>query len=249
MMQLTLENACRVVREELGRDPAKSSVEALVNEAGERWVSAENWRYLRNRTESLTLEAGVEDYPLGAGVQSIGRILHRPDSVWAPLELLEFSEFTAYRERYLAGVSNPFNPVATTVWDVKEGDDHKKLYLRIFPARVSERVVVEYRGGWVPMDESDDVADLPPPLVVHFRDWLRIYALHREFPQAHPIGTLDAYMQSASFMEAQRQDAESVGRIMPRCGKIGENYNRTKGVSRHRYEALRYWSERGGFPG
>jgi hypothetical protein len=246
MKQLTLRDARDVIREELGRDPAKGTVEALVNEAGERWVNAENWRYLRHRTKEITLEPGVEDYPLGAGIQSIGRVLHRPDTVWAPLELLEFSAFTAHRERFLGGLERPFNPVATTVWDAKATDTGRTLYLRIFPTGIGERIVVEYRGGWLPLDELDDAADLPPPLVVHFRDWLRVYAMHREFPEQYPMGTLDAFMQSSSFVDAQRQDAETAGRIAVRKGAIGEHYGAMKSWgSDYRYEAMRHYYERG----
>lgn len=246
MMRLTLRDARDVIRQELGRDPAKSTVEALVNEAGERWVNAENWRYLRHRTKEVALEAGVEDYPLGAGIQSIGQVLHRPDTVWAPLKLMEFGAFTAYRERFLAGIERPFNPVATTVWDVKEGDETRTLYLRIFPSGIGERLVVEYRGGWVPLDDLDDAVDMPPPLIVHFRDWLRVYAMHREFPQQYPLGTLDDFMQSASFTDAKTQDSETVGTIPYRGGRTGENYNRMGcGGFSDRYEGLRHYYERG----
>ena len=246
MMRLTLRSARDTIIEELGRTPSRGTVESLVNEAGERWVNAVNWRYLRQRTLEITTQPGVEDYPLGAGVQSIAKVLYRPDTIWCPIQLREFSAFVAERERFLAGIERPFNPFATTVWDVKPGDEERRLYLRIFPAGIAERIVVEYRAGWLPMDEEDDAADLPGPLVVHFRDWLRIYALHREFPERFPIGTLDAFMQSASFVDAKRQDAETVGRLMPSPGRAGENYNRlSSGRDDIRYEALRTYYERG----
>ena len=252
-MDLTLGELCKVVEEELGRSPSKGTSEALVNEAGERWVNSENWRYLRRRTQEVTLTPGVEFYRLGAGVHSIGRTIHRPNSVFAPIELKEWDAFTAYKERYLSGIERPYHPVATTLWGVREDaegkrDERRTLYLSIFPASVAETVVLEYRCGWIPLDGLSDTVDMPSPLIVHFRDWVRVYALHREFPESYPMGTLDRFMQSTSFTDAQRKDAESVGQISVRQGNIGDAYqNMKRHVGYGRYKAMQHWSERGGF--
>jgi len=245
-MALTLRSLLEEVRQELGRNPSRSTGEQLINEAGERWVNTHGWTYLRQRTQEIQLVSGQEDYRLGVGIRSLGRVLHRPDSVWAPLNLMGFSEFTAYRERYLAGIERPFNPVVSMSWNALEGDEEPRLYLHVFPSGLNERLVVEYDGGWVPLNELDDAVDIPAPLGIHFIEWIRLYARYREFPEQYPLGVVDAFKQTSAFRDAMKVDTQHNGRMLPRLGTAGESYV----AARHspyleRYEAMRHYYERG----
>lgn len=247
-MDLSLRALGEVVRQELGRPPSRSTAETLINEAGVRWDNAHTWGYQRQRTLKVQLQPGVESYRLGAGVYAVGRVLHRPDTIWAPLPLVDFDAYTREKERYLAGIERPFHPLVTQTWDVREGDDRRYLYLHFFPTTLSEELTVEYVGSWVPLNEQDDTADIPLPLASHFVDWLRFYARTREFPENYPPGSLDQYKRTAAFMDAKTADALNNGRIVARQGRTGDYYqNMRQGRVPRVYDALRRYYERG-FP-
>lgn len=242
-MQTTLKALTEEVRQELGRDPSRSSAEDLINEAGARWVNAHRWSYLRQRTQEIALQSGTESYRLGAGVRSVGDTLHRPNTTWAPLRVVTFDEYTRFRERFLAGIERPFHPLAATSWDVKEGDKRRTLYLHVFPTGLTETVVAQLDVGWVPLDDLDDVADVPPPLVPFFIEWVRMYAQHREQPE---VGYYGQFVTGPSFMDAKRLDSQHSGAIRMRPGRAGRYYNEARQpLTGARYEAMRHYYERG----
>ena len=226
-MKLTLASLSQAVHEELGRDPSRSSMEALVNEAGEAWVNAWNWTYLRDRSQDIQTEAGVESYKLGLGVRNLSAI-HRPTTAWPPVELVDFDHYESMRSSFFGEQLRSFTPIATLQYGQQADDDRPRLYLLIFPATLAERLVVVFQAGWVPLDEADDVADIPGPLAQPFLQWVRLYANSREFPERYPMGVLDAYKASPAFREAARVDGALHKTIIPRLTGAGAIYARKR---------------------
>lgn len=230
-MRLTLDSLRELVQRELDREPGQSTFESLINEAGEAWVNLFEWPYLRQRSQRLQLEAGVESYRLGLGVRSIST-LYRPDTVYRPIRIVDFTTWTEQKERYLAGLTRLCDPLATVHWDTREGDDEPRLYLSVYPATNTEEVVYEYEGGWLPLDESGDVADIPGPLVQSFREFLRRYASARETDKVTVDQVLDSFMRGPQGMLARRVANEHSGQICPGPGAAGERYQRIKAQGR-----------------
>jgi len=213
-MKLTLASLADVVRQELGRDPSRSSVEALVNEAGEAWANAHNWVYLRDRSQDILTEAGVDAYKLGLGVRSVTKV-HRPDSAFRPIPLVDFDYFESERSRFFSAPRYQNEPIATLQWSQEPDDDRPRLYLRLFTGTIAERLRVTYHAGWLPLDGSGDVADVPPPLTQPFVQWLRLYAHSREKPELYPLGSLEAYKASPAMLEARRIDGQIHNGVVP----------------------------------
>lgn len=230
-MKLTLASLKETVQEELGRGPARSTSEALVNEAGEAWVNAHEWRYLRDRSQDLNIEVGVESYRLGLGVRSVEAV-YRPDSHYCEVPIIDFAAFEGERQQFLARSQYLQDPIGTVRWDTKEGDERPRLYLELFPIEFAERFVIRFHAGWLPLDEMEDVADIPGPLSTAFLHWLRMYANHREFPDQYGLGALDTLMRSNVFRKAMSIDGEAAGRIIPAPGGAGAYYNRHRASQR-----------------
>lgn len=227
-MKLDLASLRKIVREELGRDPGKSTYEDLINEAGEAWVNAAEWSYLRDRFLDLDVTSEVESYRLKLGVRSVIRIL-RPDSIYSrEVVLLDYDAFEAERSRYFARQGRQFNPIAATVHDQREGDDRKRVYLELFPVTITERLRIIVEAGWLPLDNSEDVADLPGSVATAFRGWLRTYALHREKPELYPMGTLEQFRQTGAWVDARRADASLSPKVYQRSSLTERNYQRSK---------------------
>lgn len=227
MGRLTLDDLALVVREELGRDPSRSTAEALVNEAGESWVNAHSWGYLRNRSQDLAVTAGVESYQLGLGVHAIIDI-HRPETPYRDVHLVDFDAWTREKYRYLSDTIWSYEPLATTVFDTRDGDEQPRLYLDVFPVRSTETWRIVYEAGWVPMTDGGDQADLPYFLVPPFREWVRMYALSREKPEQYPMGALDGFMQTRAFKDGQAKDANLNRGIVKRRTGAAQHYARKK---------------------
>ncbi|MEL6716828.1 MAG: hypothetical protein AAFP86_23830, partial [Planctomycetota bacterium] len=234
-MKLTLDSLSSIVREQLGKLPSLSSMEALVNEAGESWVDAHSWVYLRDRSQALELTAGVESYRLGLGVRSINSI-DRPSSQYGPIPLVDFDRLERERNSYYGERARRHDPIATLRWDTREGDDRPRLYLEVWPSETTERANVIYQAGWLPLDKKAEVADVPPPLATSFVKWLRLYAQHREVPDEYPMGTMDAFKQGADFMAAKRIDGQVHKRIIPGPGGAQAYYGRKRRRSRGFYD-------------
>lgn len=226
-MRLTLNSLREVVQKELDREPGQSTFESLINEAGEAWVNMFEWAYLRQRSQRLTLEAGVESYRLGLGVRSVST-LYRPDTYYRPIDVVDFTTWTAEKERYFAGLTRLYDPLATVHWDTREGDTEPRLYLSLFPATNAEDVVFEYEAGWLPLDDSDDVADIPGPLAQSFREFLRRYASARETDKTTVDQVLASFMQGPQGLIARRSSNEHTGQIHPGDGAVGARYRRMK---------------------
>ncbi len=108
---------------------------------------------------------------------------------------------------------------------------------------LTENVVAQVDAGWLPLDDLDDAADVPPPLVPHFFEWVRMYAMHREQPE---VGFMERYIAGMSFREAKRADSQHTGMIVPRGSRVGDKYRRLKRPATNgRYEAMRHYYERG----
>lgn len=242
-MRLTYPLLAEAVREELAREPSKQTMESLINEAGERWVSIHRWAYLRQAKIDIKLVSGTERYRLPGGVREVGDELFRPNSIWRPIPVVSFDAFTAFRERYLAGIERPYEPLATTVREVQEGDDRPELYLYVFPSSITETVVTQVELGWFPVNAKSDEVYLPDHLGVYFLEFLRVYAMHREFPEQ---SRYEAYMAGLDFREAKRHDARGSGQIQYRGGRASDRYHSQRhSVRRARYDALRHIHERG----
>ena len=228
-MRLTLEALRLVVRKELDRDPGQSTYESLINEAGEAWVNLFEWPYLRERSQRLELIAGTETYKLGPGVRSVNT-LYRPETVYQPIQLIDFARWTMERERYLSGITRLYDPLATVVWDQEPDDAAPCLYLKVYPATRTEAVVFEYEAGWLPLDKSQDVADIPAPLTQSFIEFLRRYTLARETDKATVDSVLGSFMQGPQGVIARRASTSHTGEIVPAPGAAGEIYNRRKAL-------------------
>ena len=76
-----------------------------------------------------------------------------------------------------------------------------------------------------------------------------MFAMSREFPELFPMGVLDAFKRTSAFRDAQKADAQTNGRLFPKSGRVGEAYDRIRSpqTSDVRYDAMRYYYERGGF--
>lgn len=228
-MVLTLATLAEEVRQELGRTPARSTSEALVNEAGEAWVNAHSWKYLRDRRQEISLVVGTEDYRLALGVRDVRGVLHRKNSVWHPIPLIDYESFTTERERFLSEVNNTFTPLATLRWDTLDGDTQPRLYLQVYPATLTETVQVQYQAGWLPLDLADDVADIPPPLEQPFKEWVRRYALGREkMPSFSTDAALQTFFGGPAGYRAKTVDAQHVNRIVPAPGAVGARMARSR---------------------
>lgn len=230
-MLLTLARLRSDLREEIGRDPARSSMEQLVNEAGEAWVNAHGWRYLRDRSMELQAEAGTESYKLSAGIRSIESI-DRPDTHYTRIPVIDFETWNGEVNRFLSRSQYLQDPIATTRWDARQGDLGPALYLEIFPVTFTERLVVTFHAGWLPLDDEGDVADIPPPLTTAFLHFARMYAMMREFPDAAPLQSLDAILATNVLRRAMSVDGESNGRIVKSEGGAGFYYNRHRARQR-----------------
>jgi hypothetical protein len=103
--------------------------------------------------------------------------------------------------------------------------------LSIYPTTVSEDVVFEYEAGWLPLDRSDDVADIPGPLAQSFREFLRRYASARETDKASVDQVLDSFMRGPQGMLAKRVSNEHTGAVIPGDGAAGAHYRRLKSRS------------------
>lgn len=205
MPRLTLDDLALAVRNEVGRDPSRSTVEALINEAGESWANIHSWAYLRDRSQELELTAGVESYRLGLGVRTVTDI-HRPNSTQWKIRLVDYDYWQAERYEWNAQLGRNFKPIATLRYGQEEGDLEPRLYLDIFPVQATETVRIVFQAGWVPLNNRSDVADIPGPLVPSFREWVRMYALTREKPEQYPPGSLDQFIQSRAIKDAMRID-------------------------------------------
>lgn len=231
-MRLTLANLSETVFQELGRDPARSTMEALINEAGEAWVNLAEWFYLSERTGELTLTPGTEQYQLALGVRDLHRELYRPDTWYPRLQIVDHETFTMERERYLGDTFRQFDPLVTVGWDTQSTDDRPRLYLSVYPATLSERVVYRYRAGWLPLDQQEDVADIPAPLVQPFLEWVRRYAMAREFDAVGMDQMAAQFMAGPTGVMAKRADARHRGRPIPARGGAGDRYVRIKAARR-----------------
>lgn len=239
-MKLTLANLSEVVDKELGREPGRSTMESLINEAGEAWVNAHDWFYLKERSGELTLVAETEDYKLPAGLRSLMNTLYRPDSLYLPIPVIDFESFTVERERYLSSTYRTTNPVAVVRWDTKTGDDRPGLYLSVYPASLAERVVYRYHAGWLPLDEQADVADIPAPLVQPFTEWVRRYAMAREFDDSSMDRVVLEFFAGPTGAMAKLADARHRGTPIPAPGGAGDRYNRIR--ARRRMGAMGFGS-------
>lgn len=224
-MKLTLASLSQTVTDELGRDPSRSSMEALINEAGEAWVNAASWTYLRDRSQDIQATTGVGSYRLGLGVRNLMAV-YRPDTAWRPLHLVDYDYFESQRSEFLGDVQWQHEPLVTLQYGQEEGDDRPRLYMRLFPATLNERLTVVYQAGWLPLDKLEDVADIPAPLGQPFVAWLRLFANTREFPERYPLGTLAQWKASPEFMEARRVDGSMHKGVVPRITGTGLYYAR-----------------------
>lgn len=224
-MKLTLDSLRDAVGNELRRTPSRSTIEELVNEAGEAWVNSHSWVYLRDRSQVLELQAEVELYRLGLGVRSV-RSIDRVNNPYGPIPIVDFDFLERERNTFQAEARRVRDPIAALQWSQQADDDRPRLYLHVFPAEETESATLIYEAGWLPLDKSDDVADVPPSLGVHFRDWVRFYAMMREFPDKYPPGALDAFRQQHSYQTALKVDGKIHRRIIPAEGGAGERYRR-----------------------
>lgn len=231
MPRVTLDDLALVVRNEVGRDPSRSTLEALINEAGESWANLHSWAYLRDRSQELELTSGVERYKLGLGVRTVTEI-HRPNSSQWKIHLVDFDYWQAERYEWSAELSRSFRPIATLRWDQLTDDLEPRLYLDIFPVTETETVRIVFQAGWVPLTNGSDVADLPGPLVPAFREWLRMYALTREKPEQYPPGTLDQFMRSRAIMDAMRVDGGVNKGIVPVLTGAGLRHAQKRAMGR-----------------
>lgn len=228
-MNLTLGSLASDLISDLGRTPGRSTVEALINEAGEAWVNGHSWIYLRDRTQTINLVAGTEDYQLSLGVRAVNTVLYRPDSIWAPIPVMDYDTFIRERERYLSSVALNFTPIATVRWGTHSRDAGPRLYLQVYPATTVETVVVRYQAGWLPLNESHEVADIPPPMTHGFREWVRRYAQGREKqPQTNVDAAWVSFFNGPIGLSAKKADSSHVGRIIASPGGAGTRYARSK---------------------
>lgn len=226
-MLLTHERLQSIVHEELGRGPARSTYEQLINEAGEAWVNAHEWRYLRDRSQEIAAVAGVEEYAMGLGVRAV-TALHRPDTVWPSIPIISFDGFERMRQQYLSRIERIQRPIANVRYDAREDDKAPRLYLSIYPVDFTERLVAQYNAGWLPLDGLQDVADIPPPLGTAFTEWLRGYADYQEYRSQRPPDTLDRMRAAHSFRAAKSVDGQASGPIAKQEGGAGAYYNRSR---------------------
>ena len=227
-MKLTLANLAEAVFQELGRDPGRSTMEALINEAGEAWVNLAEWFYLKERSSEIQLVAGTETYQLSPGVQDLHRELYRPDVYYQPIQIVDHETYLAEKDRYLSANFRLYNPLAGVWWDTKEGDDRPRLYLNIYPTDLGERVTYRYRAGWLPLDEQDDVADIPAPLVQPFVEWVRRYAVARGVDGVGMDQMVAQFMAGPTGVMAKRADARHRGQPIAARGGAGERYARLR---------------------
>jgi hypothetical protein len=141
---------------------------------------------------------------------------------------VDFDYYESQRSSFLGATTRHYDPVATLQYDQAEGDDRPRLYLRLFPATITERLTAVYQAGWLPLNDSDDVADIPTPLTQPFATWLRLFANSREFPERFPLGTLDQWKASPGFTEARRVDGALHKGIIPRLTGAGLAYARKR---------------------
>lgn len=231
-MKLTLANLSEIVFQELGRDPGRSTMEALINEGGEAWVNLCEWFYLSERTAEIHVETGVESYRLGLGIRDLHSTLYRPDTSYRPITIVDHETYTAEREYWLSNQTRQYDPLASVRWDTQEDDDRPRLYLSLFPATLTERLVYRFRAGWLPLDEQDDVADIPPPMVQPFKQWIRRYAMAREFDGMGVEQSTAEFMASPTYALAKRADARHRGEPVPAKGGAGERYDRIRAARR-----------------
>lgn len=226
-MKLTLSSLADVVVGELRRDPARSSMEDLINEAGEAWANAASWVYLRDRAQDVEAIAGVDAYKLGLGVRNVTSI-DRPTNTYGAATLVDFDAFERFRNQWNAETIAQQRLVATIQYSQREDDDRPRLYLLLFPAKITERLRIIYEAGWLPLNAATDVADVPGALAPHFRDWLRAYANHREKPEEYPMGFLDQFKRSQTFMAARKVDGKLHRGVIPRLTGAGLRYERKR---------------------
>lgn len=228
-MQLTLASLTETVRQELGRTPARSTAEELVNEAGEAWVNLHEWRYLQAREGELSLVDGTSLYRLGKGVRAVNTSLRRPNSIDPPIPVLSQQDFFRFKRTWLSEISFQLRQIATTRWTQQEGDAQPYLYIELYPANLNETVYYTFDAGWLPLDNPSDQADIPGPLAHGFVTFIRSYAMAREKPQ---MGTVE--QAAANFLaapigrSAMTIDGESDGEIIATPGGVGELYRGTR---------------------
>lgn len=228
-MVLTLATLSEEVRQELGRTPSRSTLEALVNEAGEAWVNAHPWLYLTDRRQEVSLVVDQEDYQLNLGVRNVNGVLHRKNSVWQPIPIIDYEAFLTERERFLSEIQNTFTPWATLRWDTKTGDTQPRLYLQVYPATLTETVQVQYQAGWLPLNLAEDVADITPPLEQPFKEWVRRYALGREkTPTYSTDAAVQSFFNGPAGYRAKTVDAQHAGMAVPAPGAVGARMNRKR---------------------
>lgn len=250
-MLLTLASLVRVATQELGRTPAKSTAEELVNEAGEAWVNAHPWRYLRDRSQDINIVDGQNLYRLPLGVRSVGEFLLRPDSVYQPIPIVNYEAFISEKERWLSEVERQLTPIATTTFKrlpaAENGDpsgkddDRLRFYIELYPANFTERVVVTFNAGWLPLDNASDEADIPPHLSRGFTEWMRRFAMAREKPDTGPMDVAQLqFFEGPVGMEAKRVDGEGAGTIVPTLGGVGKRYWQKRCSASQRQDQLEH---------
>lgn len=226
---LTLRSLTESVRQELGRDPARSSAEELVNEAGAAWVDAHEWQYLRARSLTIDLVPTESRYALPDYVEDVATSLDRPNSVWTPIPIYDFPTFSSEKERYLASIGREFQPIATSYFATQGSDNAYRLFIEIFPAGVTETVSLDYTAGWKPLNKSSDTADVPLPLQRAFREWVRRYASGREKQPQMNIDTMhQTFFSGPVGMNAMKKDGMVSGALTPRAAASGMYFGKRK---------------------
>lgn len=247
-MVLTLRTLKETVRQELGRDPRRSSGEELVNEAGEAWADAHDWQYLRTQSISVDLVPGTFKYNLetiSPYALDVGDKLHRPNSVWSPIPVLDWSTFEHASQTFLWDVGREFQPIATIVEEKGASDDRPETYLEVFPSKITETVVLEVTLGWVQVDLEDDFIQVPKALERSFIEFVRRYAMGREkTPQTNVDLEVAQFFAGPLGKAAVRRDGKKSGKIPRKYGRAGQNYAMRKMDARGFHARDEYWCQR-----
>lgn len=217
---LTLRRLADVVFDALDRAPSSTnSIEFLVNEAGVAWCNAHEWGYLRRRRTELSLEPETTVYGLGEDLVTVESIIDPDHQRYVPT-LLPRPEFELWKAEYLAMTTTLW---VGTVYDGAIGGVPQKV-LEMHPAPSTERgLIVIYTGTWSPVDDLDDVVDIPVQLEPAFTEWVRAWAVARE-KKAGMAEALTIVKQNPVVADAMQREGREVRAIPPRMGPVGAQF-------------------------